>query len=715
MKYQCIRQHGMTDCGAACLATVSKQHGMNVPISKIKELAGTDKQGTNVYGMVKAAEALGFSAKGVRGGKEGLFSGIPTPSIAHVFVNKNLFHYVVIHKITNKKIIVADPRKGVVKYSIEDFLEIWTGVLIILVPKIDFQKEDAKKNVFLQFLSLILPHKKMLAHVFVASFLIAIFGILSSFYFRIIIDEVLGSSLRKTLIVISIGIILLYLLKGVLEYFRNNLMLYLSQKIDIPLNLGYYNHILSLPLRFFDTRESGDIIARFMDAAKIREAISNAALIIMIDTVMAFVGGGILYQQNHKLFFISIVLIFMYGIIVFMYNPFLKRVNEKMLEENAQVTSYLVESLSGIETIKAYNGERKVQYRTEILFVRFLKSLFRDGSLKNGQKTITETLAVIGETVILWVGTLEVLKGAITMGQLITYNVLLAYFLTPVKNLINLQPSIQMAIVAAERLNEIFELAPEQEGEEKNKLKKISLKKDIRIVDLNFRYGTRKLILKNINMNINVGDKVALVGESGSGKTTLVKLLLNFYDWEKGKILFGKYNLKDIDRSLLREKIAYIPQTTFLFKGTIIENLRFGNPNASLEDIIEVCRVSHSNEFIEKMPARYNSEIEENGSNLSGGQKQRLAIARALLKRPEILIMDESTSNLDSITERAIGDAISGLSETMTTIIIAHRLSTIKKCNKIFVLENGRIVESGCHTELLEKKAKYYRMWNDQN
>lgn len=521
--------------------------------------------------------------------------------------------------------------------------------------------------------------------------------------------------MRKTLTVISIGIILLYLLKGVLEYFRNNLMLYLSQKIDILLNLGYYNHILSLPVRFFDTRKSGDIIARFMDAAKVREAISNAALIIMIDTVMAFVGGGILYQQNHKLFFISVILIFMYGIIVFMYNPFLKKVNEKMLEDNAQVTSYLVESLSGIETIKAYNGERKVQYRTEVLFVRFLKSVFRDGSLKNGQKTITETLAAIGETVILWVGTLEVLKGAITMGQLITYNVLLVYFLTPIKNLINLQPSIQMAIVAAERLNEMFELSPEQDEEEKNKLKKISLKKDICIENLNFRYGTRKLILKDINMNIKVGDKVALVGDSGSGKTTLVKLLLHFYDWEKGKILFGKYNLKDIDRSLLREKIAYIPQTTFLFKGTIIENLRFGNPNASLEDIIEVCRVSHSHEFIEKMPARYNSEIEENGSNLSGGQKQRLAIARALLKRPEILIMDEATSNLDSITERAIGDAISRLSETMTTIIVAHRLSTIKKCNKIFVLENGRIVESGCHTELLEKKAKYYKMWNDQN
>ena len=385
-----------------------------------------------------------------------------------------------------------------------------------------------------------------------------------------------------------------------------------------------------------------------------------------------------------------------------------------MLNENAHVTSCLVETMNGIETIKAYNSERKVQYKTEKEFVRFLNSVFKNGVYINGQKTITNTLAVVGESLILWIGTLDVLNGEITIGQLITFNVLLTYFLNPVKNLINLQPTMQSAIVAAKRLNEILYLEQEKDTNEKNKLRKISLRKPIHIINLNFRYGTRRLILKDINMDIKAGEKIALVGESGSGKTTLVKLLMHLYEWEHGEIMFGKYNIKDINRETLRNKIAYISQDIFFFKGTIRENLKLGNENASLEDIIEVCKWSKANEFIEKMSARYDAEIEENGANLSGGQKQRLAIARALLKKPDILIMDEATSNLDSITERAIEKTINELPYTMTIITIAHRLSTIKKCNMIFVLKEGKIVEKGSHAELLEKGEVYYSLWNEQ-
>lgn len=714
MKYYCIKQHDITDCGAACLATVAKQYGLKLPISKIREIAGTDKQGTNAYGVVKAAEQLGFTAKGVKGTKEAFFSEFPLPAIAHVVIDGKLLHYVVIHKITKKEVIIADPGKGIVKYSPEDFFKIWTGVLILLVPNNTFKKGNQKKGSLSRFFSLLAPQKKLLLTIFLASILITVFGILASFYFRFIMDEVVTNSLRGTLTVISIGIIALYLFKSLLEFFRNHLMLYLSQKLDIPLILGYYQHVLSLPMNFFGTRKIGEIVSRFMDASKIRDAISGATLTIMIDTVMAIVGGIVLYIQSPTLFAIAVILLILYAIVVFAYNKPIRNINEKIMEENSQVTSYLVESLNGIETVKAFNSERKTQNETEKLFIRFLKSVFKNGFFSNSQQIITGTIATIGEVVILWVGTVAVLDGKMTMGQLITFNALLAYFLTPIKNLINLQPTMQTAIVAADRLSEILELSSEKDENEEKRLKNISLKQPITISNLDFRYGTRQLVLKNINMTITPGEKIALVGESGSGKTTLVKLLMHFYDWEQGEICFGNYNIKDINLEALRDKIAYISQDIFMFSGTIRENLSLGNENLTMEEIIEACKLSKANEFIEKLPMRYETMLEENGANLSGGQKQRLAIARALLKKPDILIMDEATSNLDSITEKAIEKTINDLPESITTIIIAHRLSTIMRCDKIYVMENGQIIEQGSHNELIAQESKYSKLWKEQ-
>lgn len=714
MKYYCVKQHDITDCGAACLATISKQYGLNLSISKIREVAGTDKQGTNAYGMIKAAEQLGFSAKGVKGNQDAFFTEFPLPAIAHVVVDGSLLHYVVIHKITKKQIIIADPAKGIVKYAPEVFFKIWTGVLILLVPTSKFQKGNENKGVLSRFFSLMFPQKRLLINIFLSSLIITVFGILTSFYFRFIMDDIVPNSLRKTLITLSIGVIVLYIFKAILEAFRNHLMLYLSQKLDIPLILGYYQHVLGLPMNFFGTRKVGEIVSRFMDASKIRDAISSATLSIMIDTLMALVGGIVLFTQNHLLFGIAVVVVALYGVIVLAFNKPVKKINEKQMEDNSQVTSYLVETLNGIETVKAFHAEDKAQAKTDKLFVKLLKSVFKGGMITNAQQTMTGAISTIGGTVILWVGVVSVLNGNMTLGSLLTFNALLAYFLDPIKNLINLQPTMQTAIVAAERLSEILDLELEKVADENRKLSPQSLNYPIRIENLDFRYGTRKLVLENINMTIGAGEKIALVGESGSGKTTLSKLLMNFYPWEKGEIFIGDYNLKDINLESLRNRIAYISQDIFLFSGTIRENLELGNEDATLEDIIEACKLSKADEFINKLPLRYETMLEENGANLSGGQKQRLAIARALLKKPDILIMDEATSNLDSITEKAIEKTINNLSTDITTIIIAHRLSTIMRCDKIFVMEQGKFIEQGTHNQLIQKKGRYYNLWKDQ-
>lgn len=726
MKYYCIKQHDITDCGAACLATICKQNGYGIGITKIREVAGTDKQGTNAYGVIKAAEELGFSAKGVKGNKEAFFSEFPLPCIAHVIVDGNLLHYVVIHKITKKQVIIADPGVGIVKLTPEEFFgEVhdegkppkyqWSGILILLVKNETFTKGNETKGLFGRFFHLLLPQKKLLLHIFIASLVYTILGILGAFYFKELIDSVLPDGLRKTLMTLSIGVILLNVFKVVLSAIRSHLLLYLSQKLDIALLLGYYRHVLELPMNFFGTRRVGEIISRFNDAGNVRDAISGATLTIMIDTIMAVAGAVILCIQNVKLFVIAVIIVVLYVIIVLTFNKWYEKLNRKQMEDNSQLTSYMVESLNGIQTVKAYNAERKVKLETEIKFVKLLKSIFKLSWVSNMQSSFKIFVELVGGVIILWVGGVSVINGEMTIGALITFNSLLVYFLDPVKNLINLQPQMQTAVVAADRLGEILDLEAEKTEKESRKMAPLTLAGDIQIRNLDFRYGTRRQVLSDINLTIKKGEKVAFVGESGSGKTTLSKLLLHLYSPEKGEILINGNNIEDIRLECLRERIAYIPQETFLFSGSIYDNLVLGMDDVDMDNVVEAAKLAQAHDFINELPLRYETRLEENGANLSGGQRQRLAIARAMLKKPDILILDEATSNLDSITERALDKTINEFSKEMTTIFIAHRLSTIKDCDRIFVMDKGKIIEQGTHKELSESGGKYAELVRQQS
>ena len=726
MKYYCVKQHDITDCGAACLATICKQNGYRIGVAKIREFAGTDKQGTNVAGVIKAAEQMGFSAKGFKGNKEAFFSEFPLPCIAHVIVEGSLLHYVVIHKITKKQVIIADPSIGIVKLTHEEFFgEIhkenkppkyqWSGVIVILSKNEELKKGEETKGLFSRFFYLIIPQKKLLFHIFLASLVYTVLGILGAFYFQELIDSVLPDGLRNTLMTLSLGVILLNVFRVILNAFRSQLLLYLSQKLDIVLLLGYFRHVIELPMNFFGTRKVGEIISRFNDAGKVRDAISGAVLTIMIDTFMAIAGAVILYFQNPKLFVIVIIIVILYFVIVFSFNKLYEKLNRKQMEDNAQLTSYMVEALNGIQTIKAYNAERKASLETERKFVRLLKSIFNLYKMENLQTALKNFVELVGGIIILWVGGISVINGEVTMGSLITFNALLAYFLDPIKNLINLQPQIQTAVVAADRLGEVLDLEVEKTKKENRKIELEKINGDIEISKLKFRYGTRRLVLDDINLVIKKGQKVAFVGESGSGKTTLSKLLLNMYKAEEGEILIDGNNIEDIQIEKLRDRIAYIPQETFLFSGTIFENLVLGIDDISVDEVIGASKKAQAHEFINELPLRYETYLEENGSNLSGGQRQRLAIARAMLKNPDILILDEATSNLDAITERALDITINEFSKNVTTIYIAHRLSTIKNCDKIFVMEKGKIIEFGNHKELIKLGGKYTELVRQQS
>ncbi|WP_252250904.1 peptidase domain-containing ABC transporter [Clostridium sp. ZBS13] len=712
-KYYCIKQHDMKDCGPACIATISKQYGLKMPVSKIREVAGTDLEGTSVYGLVQALKNLGFSSKAVRvSKKEEVFDNLPTPLIAHVIIDNILLHYVVIHKISPKYILVADPGRGIIKYTPEEFFKIWSDILILMLPTVTFKTGDETKGLFKRFWGLIKVQKSLLINIFLSSLLITILGMGGSFYFQFLIDDILPNNLNNNLFSISIAMLILTIFKIITEFFRSMLLIYMAQNIDIPLLLGYYKHVIRLPMNFFGTRKVGEIISRFNDGGKIRDAISSATITLMIDVLMALVGGIILYTQSSKLFFSCLIPIILYLFLVFGFKNKLKQINRRVMEDDAILTSYLVESLEGIETIKAFNGENLVEIKTQNKFLKLMKSCFKHGYVYSLQGTLMGVISGIFSICLLWLGGSLVLKGEITIGKLISFNALLVYFIQPIERLINLQPQLQEAVVASDRLGEILDLELEKSINEKIKPK--TLVGDISLKHVNFQYGVRDNVLNDINMNIKKGNKIALVGESGSGKTTIAKLLMGFYKLEHGEVIINNYNIKDIDIEILRDKIAYISQESFFFSGTIKENLEFANDDITYEDMIYACKKAQIHEYIESLPLRYETPLEEKGMNLSCGQRQRLSIARALLKKPEILIMDEATSNLDSITEKAIQKTLEECSGNLTTIMIAHRLSTIMKCNMIYVIDKGKIVECGTHKELLDKRGYYYNLWNVQ-
>ncbi len=710
----CVKQHDAKDCGAACLSTIAKTYNLNLQISKIRDIAGTDSYGTSAYGLVRAAERLGFTAKSIKGTREDLFKDFPKPAIANVLTKDGLQHYVVIHEVKNNHLIIADPAKGLEKMKFDDFTAMWTGVLIVMTPTYQFEEGNEQKGTFTRFFQMLVPQKKLILNVFLMSLVLTIFGIIGSFYFQFIMDDIIPGGLTKTLHVVSLAFVGLYLLRVILSALRSHLMMYLGVRLDLPMMMGYYKHITKLPMKFYSTRQIGEITSRFEDAGIIQEAVSGATLTIMLDSIMLIAGGAILYTIDPTMFLMSVIIAALYGVLVYAFIKPFKRIQRESMEQGAKVSSYLIESIQGTETIKACNAEDEAGIETEIRYVKNTRLGMKGSILGNIQGSLIGIVEALGGLFILWFGAYQVIKGNLTLGQLLTFNALLGYFMDPLKNFIGLQQNIQQAIVASDRLSEIIDLELELNEEEEKKHRITSMTGDIELKGVNFRYGSRRLTLKDINLSIKSGEKVAIVGESGSGKTTLAKLLMNFYDIEKGSIEMDSYDISSINKESLRNRVGYVPQDVFIFSGTVEKNLHLGMKDRNYDDMVKVCKDLKVHDFITDLPKNYQSELIEGGANLSGGQRQRLAIARALVRKPDVLILDEATSNLDAKTEAAITEILASKYKKLTTVIIAHRLSTIRKCDKIVVMDDGVIKEVGSHKKLLDKKGYYYDLWTSQ-
>lgn len=712
-KRNLVKQHDATDCAAACLATVCMYYKKEITITKLRDVLGTDIKGTTLKGLEDGAQKLGFDTRAIRVDKEAFASKYTLPAIAHVITKEGLSHFVVIHKIKKDKVIVLDPAKEVEKIDIDEFFNSFDGILLLLVPNNEFVAgKDKASSILYKFIGLLLPQKRLFVYSIIASVLLTILGIASSFFNKILMDEILPYGLKNQLIIFSIGFLIIGITQILISAIRQQMMLYLSQKIDIPLLLGYFKHVYKLPMKFFTTRKVGDILTRFSDAFTIKNILTSVALSLIIDITLAMSSAVILYIMNNKLFVVVLILTLIDAILVFVFKEPYKKINIKQREAGAMLNSQIIEGLKGIETIKVHAAEEKNLEKLETEYVKNLRIAFQEGVLSNIQGSISSGVSTIGNLILMYIGATMVIDGDITLGSLMAFTALSGYFMEPIGRLISLQLSIQEASVSLKRISEIYEVEKEQEDEEKIKIEKID--GDIELENITFRYGSRAPVLNNVSIKIPKGKKVALVGESGSGKTTISKLLLKYYTPEEGKIKVSNYNIEELDIYSLRKQIAYVPQNVELFSGSIRENITLGKSDVTYEEIKTACENAGCSSFIEKLPGKYDTFLEEAGGGLSGGEKQRIAMARALIKKSNFLILDEATSNLDFISEAKIYNTLFVKGKKTTMLIIAHRLSTIRNCDIIYVMDKGKVVEQGSHDELLKKKGYYYRLYVSQ-
>jgi ATP-binding cassette, subfamily C, bacteriocin exporter len=708
-----LKQRDITDCGAACLASIAAFHNLKLPVARIRQLASTDKKGTNVLGIIEAANKLGFDAKGVRGEFDSLFK-IPKPSIAHVVIKEVLQHYVVIYTTTPKYIEVMDPGDGAMhRYTHEEFKKIWTGVLVLLLPNQSFETGNTKVSIGARFWSLIAPHKSIMVQALFGAFVYTIIGLSTSIYVQKIVDYVLIDGNRNLLNLMSVVMIGLLIVQIFIGASKSIFTLRTGQMIDAQLILGYYKHLLKLPQQFFDTMRVGEIISRINDAVKIRAFINDVVINLAVNVFIIVLAFALMFTYYWKLALVILLIVPFYAIIYFITNRLNKKVERTLMENSAELESQLVESLNSINTIKSFGLESQTNLKTETRFISLLKTVYKSGINSIFTGNSSEFFSRLFTIVLLWVGAGFVLDNQITPGELLSFYALIAYFTGPVSSLIGMNKVIQNAVIAADRLFEIMDLEREQD---ENKVKLTSdMMGDVSFKDVNFRYGSRVTVFEKLNLVIPKGKVTAIVGESGSGKSTLMAMLQNLYPITSGNISIGTYDLKYIENDSLRSAIGVVPQKIDLFAGNVIENIAVGDYEPDMKKIIAICTALGIMDFIEKLPNNFSTYLGENGATLSGGQKQRIAIARALYKNPEILILDEATSSLDSSSEQYVQKMVDILrSHNKTIIIIAHRLSTVFNADKIVVLDKGLVVEEGKHDSLMTNQNHYYNLWKQQ-
>ena len=708
-----IMQHDQMTCGTTGIAMIAKYYGKKFSSARLRELAYVDLSGSSMANLASAAEQLGFSTRGLKLDYDALMS-IHLPCIAHW----QGYHYIVVYKIDKKHVWVADPALGHRKYKKEYFVENTNGITLTLEPTLDFEDQTEDQSSWKKFIGFVLDYKLILFEIFIASLLLNLFGLASPIFTQNIIDKVLIHQNVSLLNIMLIGMVIVLVFRILTMVVRQYLIIHTSMKIDLKMLVLFYKHLLALPLGYFKVRKIGDFITRFGENMKIRNFLTNTALTMVLDTILIIVYLSLMFYYNTQLTVLILVLIPFFILITLVFTPILKRLNIDSFAARAESESHLIESINGIDTVKAMNVEYQTRWKWEDKFIKTLNIDFKLYNTSMYFNSLGELLAALSMTLVLWYGAHKVLQGAMTIGELMAFMALTGSVITPINRIISTWDDIQEILVSVARLNDVF-TAKSEFPESMTQSTDIVLREsrgEIEFDKVYFRYGGEddSYILSNISLKIPSGQTMAIVGRSGSGKTTLVKLIARFYEVTEGKISIDGYDINNVDLSSLRHLIGFVLQENFIFSGTIRENIALGGLDENVERVIEAAQLANAHDFISNLPAGYESQIGESGLLLSGGQIQRIAIARVLYSNPKVIIFDEATSSLDTESEKAIHKNLNAMLQNKTAVIIAHRLSTVREADNIIVLDNGEIVEQGNHDELMSSRGLYHYLNHQQ-
>ena len=710
-RYPFYGQQSAADCGAASLFMVARYWGKQFSINRLRDIANVDRNGASLRGLSTAAESIGFNSRPVKASLDQLAKQ-PLPAIVH-WEGK---HYIVVYEITSRHVIVADPAIGQRTLTVADFKAGWTGYALLLTPTALFRETPESTTPFWQFFELLKPHGLVVLEILLASLCIQLLGLVTPLFTQLILDRVVVQRSELTLVAVGLGLVIFGLFRVAMTGLRQYLLDHTANRVDLALIVGFIRHTLRLPLGFFESRYVGDIIARVQENRKIERFLTGESLSILLDLLTVFVYVGLMFWYSWKMALLALVIVPPFLVLALLATPFLRRVSREIFGAYANENSYLIETLSGVRTVKAMAVEQTVRWHWEELLNQEIKKSFSGQIIGNRLQIVSQTIETLATTGLLWFGAWLVIHNELTIGQLVAFNMLLGNVITPFQRLTVLWNQLQEVVIAVERINDVLDAEPEENWLTEVRQGLPLIEGKIRFDNVTFRYHPDGDInvLENLSFEVQPGQMVALVGRSGSGKTTISKLLLGLYPPTDGKILVDGYDLSTLAMQSFRQQVGVVDQDTFLFGSTIRDNIGLGHPSMPLESVVEAAKLAGADEFIRKLPMGYETQIGEGGGMLSGGQRQRLAIARALLGNPKLLILDEATSHLDAESERIIQRNLNQILKNRTTLVIAHRLSTIRNADLILVLDRGILVEFGNHEALMARRGHYYYLNQQQ-
>jgi ATP-binding cassette subfamily C protein len=703
MKYKVIRQHSEEDCGAACLASISKYYGRSFTLNHIREAVGTGQFGTSLLGLKRGAETLGFNARPVKTSPELLsrMKEAPLPAIIHWQGN----HWVVLYGKQGKKCVVADPAVGIRYLSKKDLAENWTDWLMLLLqpdPIRFYAQEDDKVGGFWRFFKRVWMFRGILAQALPLNLVLGLLSLASPFLLQILTDDVLVRGDTRLLTTVAIAVVVMQFVSTSLSFVQSNLIAHFAQRLQLGLVLEFGRQILRLPLSYYEARRSGEIVSRLRDIDQINQLVAQVIVGLPSQFFIALVSFGFMIFYSWKLTTVAVVVAVVMTLSTIVFQPTLRIKTRELLVQEAEAQGVLVETFKGALTLKTTTAAPQFWDEFQSRFGRLATLTLNTIQIAIVNSTFSGFIAAIGSVALLWFGGNLVIQPQenLSIGQLLAFNAMNANFLGLIGSVIGFIDEYTRARTAVQRLTEVIDSTPEDNKDAKKQFVAIPGEADIVCNNVNFHYAGRIDLLEDFSLTIPGGKAIAFIGKSGCGKSTLAKLIAGLYPLQLGNIRIGIYNLDDLSLDCLRQQVILVPQDAHFWSRSIVENFRLGTPHVSFEQIVKACQIAEADEFISKLPDKYQTVLGEFGANISGGQRQRLAIARAIVTDPAVLILDESTAGLDPVSEAQVLDRLLEHRRGKTTILISHRPRVINRADWIVYLEQGKLKLQGSVEEL---------------